>query len=66
MYRVIKAFTDLQNSCVYREGDVFPKNDTKIGAERIKELLSGNNRMKEPLIQEVLEKPKQTRKKKTD
>ena len=64
MYRVIKAFTDLRASHVYSVGDTFPHNGVEVDAERIAELESGNNRIGVPLIEEVVEKPKRTRKKK--
>lgn len=64
MYRVIKAFTDLKASHVYHVGDTFPHNGVEVDAERITELASGNNRLGVPLIEEVVEKPKRTRKKK--
>ena len=65
MYKVIKSFTDLQdNNYVYYVGDTFPHNGVEVDAERIAELASGNNRLGVPLIEEVAEKPKRTRKKK--
>ena len=63
MYRVIKAFTDLQASHAYSVGDTFPHNGVEVDAEGIAELESDNNRMGVPLIEEVAEKPKRTRKK---
>ena len=66
MYRVIKAFTDLKASHVYYVGDTFPHNGVEVDAERIAELESCNNRMGVPLIEEVAEKPKRTRKKKDE
>ena len=64
MYRVIKSFTDLQdNNYAYYEGDTFPHNGVEVGAERIAELASDKNRRGIPLIEEVAEKPKRTRKK---
>lgn len=65
MYRVIKAFTDLQASHVYSVGDTFPHNGVEVDAERIEELASCNNRLGVPLIEEFAEKPKRTRKKET-
>ena len=64
MYKVIKSFTDLQDnnySCYV--GDTFPHNGVEVGAERIAELASDKNRRGIPLIEEVAEKPKRTRKK---
>lgn len=66
MYRVIKAFTDLQASHVYYVGDTFPHNGVEVEAERIAELSSDKNRLGVPLIEEIAEKPKRTRKKKEE
>ena len=65
MYKVIKSFTDLQdNNYAYYVGDTFPRNGVEVGAERIAELSSDKNLQGVPLIEEVAEKPKRTRKKK--
>ena len=67
MYKVIKSFTDLQdNNHVYSVGDIFPHNGVEVGAERIAELASDKNRLGVPLIEEVMEKQKRTRKKKDE
>ena len=67
MYRVIKSFTDLQdNNYAYYVGDTFPHNGVEVGAERIAELASDKNRLGVPLIEEITEKPKRTRKKKDE
>ena len=67
MYKVIKYFTDLQdNNYAYYVGDTFPHNGVEVGAERIAELASDKNRLGIPLIEEVEEKPKRTRKKKDE
>lgn len=67
MYRVIKSFTDLQdNNYAYYVGDTFPHNGVEVGAERIAELASDKNRRGVPLIEEVAENPKRTRKKKSE
>lgn len=66
MYRVIKAFTDLKASHVYHVGDTFPHDGADVDAERIAELASDNNRLGVPLIEEIVEKPKRTRKKKDE
>ena len=64
MYKVIKYFTDLQdNNYAYYVGDTFPRNGVEAGAERIAELSSDKNLQGVPLIEEVAEKPKRTRKK---
>lgn len=67
MYKVIKFFTDLQdNNYAYYVGDTFPRNGVEAGAERLAELSSDKNLQGVPLIEEVVEKPKRTRKKKSD
>ena len=67
MYKVIKSFTDLQdNNYAYYVGDTFPRNGVDVGTERIAELASDKNRLGVPLIEEVAEKPKRTRKKKDE
>ena len=67
MYKVIKSFTDLQdNNYAYCMGDTFPHNGVEVDAERIAELASDKNRLGIPLIEEIAEKPKRTRKKKSE
>ena len=67
MYRVIKAFRDLKdNNRLYSVGDTFPHNGVDVGAERIAELASDKNLQGVPLIEEIVEKPKRTRKKKDE
>ena len=67
MYKVIKYFTDLQdNNYAYYVGDTFPRNGVEAGAERVAELSSDKNLQGVPLIEEVVEKPKRTRKKKSE
>ena len=67
MYKVIKSFTDLQdNNYAYYVGDTFPHNGVEVGAERIAELSGDKNRLGVPLIEEITEKPKRTRKKKEE
>lgn len=67
MYKVIKYFTDLQdNNYAYYVGDTFPHIGFEVGAERIAELSSDKNLQGVPLIEEVVEKPKRTRKKKDE
>ena len=67
MYKVIKSFTDLQdNNYAYSVGDTFPHNGVEAGAERVAELSSDKNLQGVPLIEEVVEKPKRTRKKKDE
>ena len=67
MYKVIKSFTDLQdNNYAYSVGDTFPRNGVDVGAERVAELSSDKNLQGVPLIEEIAEKPKRTRKKKDE
>ena len=67
MYRVIKAFRDLKdNNHVYYVGDTFPHNGVEVSAERIAELASDKNLQGVPLIEEVAESPKRTRRKKSE
>lgn len=67
MYKVIKSFYYLKdNNHVYSVGDTFPHNGVEVDAERIAELVSDKNRLGVPLIEEVAEKPKRVRKKKSE
>jgi hypothetical protein len=67
MYRVINRFFDLQdNNHAYSVGDTFPHNGVEVDAERIAELASNKNLLGVPLIEEIAEKPKRTRKKKDE
>ncbi len=67
MYRVIKAFTDMQdNNFAYQVGDEFPRKNFSVLPSRIKELTGSKNRQGVPLIEEVAGKPKRTRKKKDE
>ena len=63
MYRVVKRFYDLKANHAYSVGDTFPQNGVDVDAERIAELASDKNGIGVPLIEEVVEKPKRTRKK---
>ena len=66
-YKVIEYFEDLQdNSRPYNVGDVFPVDGNTVTAERLAELASTQNRRRIPLIEEIEEKPKRTRKKKDE
>lgn len=56
MYRVIKYFTDLQdNNREYNVGDIYPHNNRKVSASRIKELSTNKNKRGIPLIEKVEE-----------
>lgn len=66
-YKVIEYFEDLQdNSRPYNVGDVFPVDGNTVTAKRLAELASTQNRRRIPLIEEIAEKPKRTRKKKDE
>ena len=66
-YKVIEYFEDLQdNGRPYNVGDAFPADGNTVSAERIAELASTQNRRRVPLIEEVAEKPKRTRKQKAE
>lgn len=66
MYRVVKRFYDLKANHAYSVGDTFPHDGVEVDAERIEELASDKNRLGVPLIEEVTEKQKRTRKKKDE
>ena len=67
MYRVVHKFYDLKdNNHAYSVGDTFPHDGVDVDDERIAELASDKNRMGVPLIEEIVEKPKRTRKKKDE
>ena len=67
MYRVIHKFYDLKdNNHAYSVGDTFPHNGVDVDAERIAELSSDKNLQGVPLIEEIAEKPKRTRKQKAE
>lgn len=57
MYKVIKFFNDLQDSChPYNVGDVYPREGAATTDERIAELSGSNNKQGKPLIEKVAEK----------
>ena len=66
MYRVVKRFYDLKSSHAYSVGDSFPHDGVDVDAERLSELASDKNRLGVPLIEEIVEKSKRTRKKKDE
>ena len=66
MYKAVKAFRDLKTNLVYAVGDTFPHDGVEVDSERIAELASDKNRLGVPLIEEIAEKPKRTRKKKDE
>lgn len=59
MYKVIKAFTDLQdNNYAYKEGDTYPREGVSVLPSRVKELSTTANRRGEILIKEIEDEPK--------
>lgn len=59
MYKVIKAFVDLQDcNFPYSVGDVFPHNGKTVTEERLAELAGKENKQGEPLIELIKEAPK--------
>ena len=57
MYKVIKFFNDLQDSChPYNVGDVYPREGAETTDERIAELAGSSNKQGKPLIEKVEEK----------
>ena len=50
-YVVIRYFNDAQDNCyAYHEGDTYPREGLTVSEVRIKDLLSGNNFQRVPLI----------------
>lgn len=63
MYKVIAAFTDLQDSKhLCRVGDEFPRKGLAVTAERLEELAGSKNRLHKPLIEVVQQEDKPKRK----
>lgn len=59
MYKVIVAFTDLQdNNYPYKVNDTFPRNGFDVLPSRLKELSTTANRRGIALIKEIEEEPK--------
>lgn len=57
MYKVLVAFTDLQDkNRTYNVGDTFPRDGFKVSAERLQELSSTNNKRGVALIEKIGEK----------
>ena len=64
MYRVIKAFVDLQdNNYKYDVGDTYPRKGLNVLQSRINELASNKNLQKTPLIEEIPEVEEKSKKK---
>lgn len=54
MYKVIKYFTDLQDSNhPYNVGDVFPRDGLTVTEERLAELAGKDNKQGVPLIKHI-------------
>lgn len=65
MYRVIKAFTDMQDgNFAYQVGDEYPRKGMSVLQSRINELASDKNRQGVPLIEEIPEKAEESKKEK--
>ena len=63
-YRVIHDFCDLKdNTHLYREGDIYPRDGIEPPASRIEELKGTENRLGKPLIAEIEEVKKPAAKK---
>ena len=66
MYRVIKHFVDLQdNNYKYDVGDTYPRKGLNVLQSRINELASNKNLQKTPLVEEIPEKAKEPKNKKS-
>lgn len=56
MYKVIKTFVDLQDgNYKYDVGDTYPREGVSALPSRVKELAGKNNKLGEPLIEEIPE-----------
>lgn len=57
MYKVLVAFTDLQDkNHAYSVGDAFPREGLKVSVERLEELSSASNKRGVALIEKIEEK----------
>ena len=70
MYRVIKAFTDMQDDNYAYDPtnparNTYPRKGLHVLQSRINELASSKNRQGVPLIEEIPEKVEETKKKKS-
>ena len=60
MYRVVKAFFDLQDgNHRYEIGDTFPRGGVSVSEKRVAELSGGKNAQRTPLIEAVPEPKKE-------
>lgn len=63
-YRVIHDFCDLKdNTHLYREGDIYPRDGIEPPVSRIEQLLGSENRFGRPLIENIPEVKKAPEKK---
>jgi len=63
MYKVIRYFTDLQDAeHPYNVGDTFPREGMAVTDKRFAELSGSDNLQRTPLIEEVKEASKRSRK----
>lgn len=63
MWRVVKAFFDLQDDFhAYAVGDTFPRSGAEVSAERAEYLASGENRLGAPVIEKVEQKTRKSKK----
>lgn len=59
MYKVVKAFADLQDKeHLYGVGDEYPRAGLEVSKNRIAELEGANNLQGVPLIEKVVQKRK--------
>ena len=57
MYKVISPFADLQdNKHLYHVGDTFPHDGRNVSKARLSELCGSDNKLRKPLIEEIVEK----------
>lgn len=55
-FKVVNHFTDLKdNRHKYQVGDIYPREGYKPTLARIKQLMSGNNKLKKSLIKPIEE-----------
>lgn len=55
-YKVLYPFADLHDKKYkYNAGDIFPRTGLEVSEDRIKELAGSNNKLKKPLIEEIIE-----------
>lgn len=67
MWRVIRDFYDLKDgNHFYSVGDTFPHAGKAVSTERLAFLASDKNLLKSPVIEEIPEKVKKSRKKPED